>query len=292
MSKKRLSIVIVTYNSEKIIKQCLDSIFQNNDISEGLEVIVVDNSSENQDELFSMLNKNYFGKVVLIKNDKNGGYGQGNNVGIKASTSPYIMIMNPDVTLHTPIFKAQIELFERNNKLGIIGLQQYENDELFKNDSFIIKMPKLSYLFLLKIYRKLNVFNRHFFCFSGACFFIRKTTFDEAGWFDERIFLYGEESDLQYRVINRSRSNKLFYNKEHGYIHKQHNRDLSIKAHVEGFKSFLILGETQGISRRRMGRVILRYYKQLSFLIGFKNRSVSEFYKSLTSELEQKIKAL
>lgn len=292
MSRKKLSIIIVTYNSEKLITNCIDSIFEFNDIGDDLEIIVVDNSSKHQEELFLMLEKKYYGKLTLIKNSKNGGYGQGNNVGIQASTAPYIMIMNPDVTLFMPVFKNQIKTFEEHQKIGIIGLQQYENIDLIKNDSFIVRMPYISNLILLKIYRKLNIFNKNFFCFSGACFFIRKSTFLEAGSFDERIFLYGEETDLQYRVVKNSKANQLIYKKDFGYIHPQHNRDFSSKTYIDGFKSFLILGETQGISKLKMKNDIINYYKRLSFLFSFKNKEASSFYKALIIELEETFKQL
>lgn len=99
-----ISIVIVTYNSTKDIIGCLDSIYKNNDIGCNLEIIIVDNNSSDINELQSILHSCY-PEVKLLRNSCNGGYGQGNNIGIKSSTSPIILIMNPDVRLFFPIFK-------------------------------------------------------------------------------------------------------------------------------------------------------------------------------------------
>ena len=108
---KRLSIVIVTYKSEEDIYDCLQSIWQYNDIpNEDLEVIVVDNSPESE-MMFSKLRELYKNDIVLIHNTHNGGYGQGNNVGIKQAKAPTIMIMNPDVRLCQPIFRTALEAF-------------------------------------------------------------------------------------------------------------------------------------------------------------------------------------
>ena len=95
---KKLSIVIVTYNSEKDIFDCISSIYKHNDIDEqDLEVIVVDNNSPNGKAMFRQLNKQFGNRITLFGNDHNGGYGQGNNVGIRLASSPVVMIMNPDV---------------------------------------------------------------------------------------------------------------------------------------------------------------------------------------------------
>ena len=108
MGEKKISIVIVTYNSENVIFRCLDSVFKYNDIKDCIEVIVVDNNSQNQLQMFSDICGRYGNKVILLSNPQNGGYGQGNNIGIKASTAPIILIMNPDVSLFFPIFEKAI----------------------------------------------------------------------------------------------------------------------------------------------------------------------------------------
>ena len=74
----RLSLIILTYNSEKDIYDCLQSVYQYNDIGNSLEVIVVDNFTQMRDKI----NLQY-PDVKVIANTKNGGYGQGNNIGIR-----------------------------------------------------------------------------------------------------------------------------------------------------------------------------------------------------------------
>ena len=91
---KRVSVIIVTYNSEKHIYDCLSSIYRYNDIGDLLEVIIVDNNSCNKDLMFESINRLY-PQTKLIDNPKNGGYGQGNNMGVKNSLGDIILIMNP-----------------------------------------------------------------------------------------------------------------------------------------------------------------------------------------------------
>lgn len=96
---KELSVIIVTYNSEPDIYGCLEALFAHNDLGEALEVIVVDNNSSCFAHMQDELKRLYGDKVKVCSNKQNGGYGQGNNIGIKHATSPVIMIMNPDVRL-------------------------------------------------------------------------------------------------------------------------------------------------------------------------------------------------
>ena len=72
---KKLSIIIVTYNSEKDIYDCLDSIYSHCDIPiKELEVIIVDNNSTDCDTMFNKLKTLWGEDIILIKNSSNGGY--------------------------------------------------------------------------------------------------------------------------------------------------------------------------------------------------------------------------
>ena len=122
---KRVSIIIVTYNSEKEIYDCVRSIQQYADIpSEEIELIIVDNNSQHTDLMFEKLNEVWGEDIVLIKNTHNGGYGQGNNVGIRHSHAPIIMIMNPDVRLHKRIFRNALSFFNSNQNTVMLGMTQ------------------------------------------------------------------------------------------------------------------------------------------------------------------------
>ncbi len=115
---KKISTVIVTYNSEAHIYDCLDSLFKYNDIGDDLEVIVVDNCSQKFTDMKDRIENKYAKSVTVISNLCNGGYGQGNNVGIKASHAPIIMIMNPDVRLVMPVFHDCWRIMNERPKIG------------------------------------------------------------------------------------------------------------------------------------------------------------------------------
>ena len=103
-----LSVIILTHNSENDIYQCLESVYQHNDIGKELEVIIVDNQSTNFASMRDGIVQRY-PQVIITQNTHNGGYGQGNNVGIRMAQAPIIAIMNPDVRITHPIFKEMLQ---------------------------------------------------------------------------------------------------------------------------------------------------------------------------------------
>ena len=173
-SVKRLSVIIVTYRSERDIYDCLRSLWQHCDIpKEQLEVIVVDNSPES-DGMFARLRQLYGQELLLIHNTHNGGYGQGNNVGIRQASAPVILIMNPDVRLIEPVFKTAVEAFENDTALCMYGMKQMLSDTVKSPLSFDCTNAMNGYAapVVSSLCNKLDLFLPRWMYLSGACFFI------------------------------------------------------------------------------------------------------------------------
>lgn len=238
---KLLSVIIVTYNSQHLIEKCLDNLFLHNDINNALEVIIVDNSkNENSINMFTFIASKYHSKVILIKNDRNGGYGQGNNIGIKAAKGKYIAIMNPDITMTEPLFNDAISKFENNQNLSIIGYKQMGAYDL----SFFIRpeyfFPLLGSI-LTKFSNKINFFDKNHMFLSGAFFFARKQCFEIIGFFDENLFLNCEEPDITLRVLALKKD--ILFEKRKKYIHEIEGRKImsetSFRFLLESFLYYL-----------------------------------------------------
>lgn len=198
---KKLSVIIVTYNSEKHIYDCLESLFKYNDIGEALEVIVVDNCSKKYEEMAEEIAARYSQSVQVIQNTKNGGYGQGNNVGIRASKAPYIMIMNPDVRMCEPIFQKVLEKFDGDDSILLYGIKQYHQDgRPGKSLGWTTRCNPYIYEPLRYIFCKMDIYWQRYMFFNGSCFFVRKSSFEHVGLFDEKIFMYCEEDDIHGRL--------------------------------------------------------------------------------------------
>jgi len=196
--EKKLSIVIVTYNSERLIFDCLNSIFKNNDIGDELEIIIVDNCSDDRERVFKRIKSEYSFDIVLINSPVNKGYGHGNNQGVKSSNSPLIIVMNPDVRLVEPIFRKIIKKFDINQNIGMMGVRFINRTShlYYKpEDNNLIKMLFGSFFI------KIGCYNINEMFFSGSFLIFNKKSFIKAGSFDENIFMFYEEPDISNRIL-------------------------------------------------------------------------------------------
>ena len=192
MITKRLFIIILTYNSEKDIYPCLESVYQHNDIGEGLEVILVDNQSRDFAGMQQEIAQRY-PEVIITQNT------QGNNVGIRMAQAPVVAIMNPDVRLMQPIFAAALQALQ-NDTIMCGGKQMHTPTQL--GWSYAFDYNAMSYLQvpLRNIYKRFDYYDYRHMYLSGAFFFIKKECFEQIGMFDEQIFMYGEECDIHLRL--------------------------------------------------------------------------------------------
>ena len=98
MKHKCLSIVIVNYLNYSLTEKCVDSVIENVDNID-YEIIIVDNCSPN--ESYEILNRKYgnYNNITVFKNEKNDGFGFGNNIGAKKAKGEYLLFLNPDVII-------------------------------------------------------------------------------------------------------------------------------------------------------------------------------------------------
>lgn len=203
---KKISIIIVTYNSINVIEDCLRSIERHNDIGNNLEVIIVDNSPVFEIEKFVKKMKLEL-NLKLIHNPKNGGFGHGNNIGVNVSQGEILFILNADTILIEPVFSYIIKQFE-DSALTAAGFKLIGKDGVI-NNSFAL-FPEYNYIYFFVPMKLL-----HFLVFRlgllsklifpwGADLLVRKKDFIKSGMFDEKIFLCNEEPDLIKRLsINK-----------------------------------------------------------------------------------------
>jgi GT2 family glycosyltransferase len=294
----KISIVIVTYNSENHIFDCLESVFLHNDIGDQLEIIVVDNSIKDSEPMFNAISKCYpNNRIKLIKNEFNGGYGQGNNVGVRNASSPIIMIMNPDVRLLQSVFVKSLSHFA-NPKTVMLGMKQMINP-VKRGLSFMVKLdtdPILA-VFETILFNKLQLYNPCRMYFSGASFFIRKKDFEDLGMFDENVFMYGEENDLHHRLRTDRRRLNIIYDRKMSYLHLVDNRPPTIQSAINmlnaSFSFYKKNGyDEQKIIKREIKREIRRanFFRIIELLKKNDTRVAyySEWLTVLNGKLEKK----
>lgn len=257
---KKITIVILTYNSEKDIFDCLQTVYQYNDIGDDLEVIVVDNNSLGVDKMFSNIAQIY-PNVILVKNSTNAGYGAGNNVGIKIASAPIIMIMNPDVRLLEPIFSSALNSFQ-DNSVVLYGMKQMlpsgnEGPSFFWT---LLDNSVLGTFLSLKIFRPKDWYLQNKMYISGACFFVRKSDFEKVGLFDENLFLYAEEDDIRIRLLSLG-NRKIIYDKNKKYLHFFEDREVTLKKLHRLFVSKCYLCSKNGVNLKYPLKWEKQYYR-------------------------------
>ena len=115
--KKNIFTVIVTYNSGKVINDCLRSLCKKSEINDN-NIIIVDNNS--QDNTIQLI-KQSFNNVKLNKLSDNKGFSKAVNIGIKQALTrraDYILLLNPDTLVETSL-RHSLKLFDKDNRLGV-----------------------------------------------------------------------------------------------------------------------------------------------------------------------------
>ena len=227
--KMKLSIVIVNYNVEYFLDQCLNSVFKAMKNIDG-EVFVVDNDSI--DGSNEMVRKKY-PHVKLIANKKNVGFSVANNQAIRISEGEYVLLLNPDTVVEHDTFEKCINFMDKNPDAGGLGVKMLDGSGKFLPESkrglptpstAFYKMFGLSSLFpRSKRFAKYHLGHlddnsiHKIEILPGAFMLLRKEALDKTGLLDEEFFMYGEDIDLSYRIIKAGYEN--YYYPETRIIH-------------------------------------------------------------------------
>ncbi len=225
-----VSIIIVTYNSARVIGACLDSLAS--DAASGLaEVIVVDNASS--DDSVRVVRDRY-SWATLITSGENLGYSKGVNLGIQSARGRFLLILNPDTVVRRGTLRKLIEFVEKTPDAGIVGPKLVFHDgtvQLSCRRFYTFRVLLMRRTPLGKIFKNSKAVSDHLMLdfdhdstrevdwLLGAAMFVRREAVDNVGMMDERFFLYFEDVDWCYRM--KQRGLKVYYLAdaviEHGY---------------------------------------------------------------------------
>lgn len=200
------SVIIVSFNTKRLTADCIQSILaQTVDVK--YEIIVVDNGSEDgsQQEI-----KEKFPEVVLISSPVNLGFGKANNLAAKEAKGKYLFFLNSDTLLLNNAIKLFTDHFEQHigSKLGCIGCNLLDHNLKINGNGG--KFPRIKLLLKnrikslkAKVIRrgKAENFSSEVEYILGADMFMMRNIFEQVNGFDERFFMYFEESDLQLRIF-------------------------------------------------------------------------------------------
>jgi len=206
-----LSIVIVSWNVRQDLIQCLESLYKY-PASGTSEVIVIDNASTDG-TIDAIATK--FPQAIVIVNNRNSGFAAANNQGIERAQGKYILLLNPDTTVHSGSLDILIRFMNENEDVGICGPQLLNKDGTIQPSvrcfpTFRGALYRHTVLRYLRIFRKeyKKWLMKDFDCKTGievdqvmgAALLVRKAVVDGIGIMDETFFMYYEEVDLCYRA--------------------------------------------------------------------------------------------
>ena len=209
----KLSVVIVNYNVRYFLELCLKSVEAATILIEA-EIIVVDNNSS--DKSCEMI-KQLFPNVRLLENEDNVGFSKANNQGVAVAKGEYICILNPDTVVAEDTFSQLITFSDSTKNIGIVSCKLIDGAGKFLPESKrnvptrLVAIKKL--IGLSKAYYVSSVGENELGkapVFVGAFMLLKRKLYEEVAGFDERYFMYGEDIDLSYSVLNAGYDNYYY----------------------------------------------------------------------------------
>ena len=214
-----LSVIIVSYKVPYFLEQTLLAALQ---AAEQLptQIIVVDNNS--QDNTPDLVREK-FPTVELIANTQNTGFATANNQGIVQAKGEYILFLNPDTAVQEDTFVKVVEFMQADPSIGGLGVHMIDGTGVFLPESkrgFPSPLVAFYKTFgLSKIFPRSPHFNQYHLGYleeyanhqvevlSGAFMVMPRAVLEEIGYWDEAFFMYGEDIDLSYRIVQAGYKN-------------------------------------------------------------------------------------
>ncbi len=213
----QVSVIIVNYKVRYFLELCVSSVRAALRGIQG-EIIVVDNHSG--DGSCEMLAEK-FPDVIRIENKQNTGFSKANNQGVSIAKGKYILILNPDTVIAEDSIAKLIHFYEENERPGICGVKLIDGTGNFLPESKrSVPTPWISVqkMFGISNAKKGKYYATHIgenevgkaAVLVGAFMFVSREKYLEAGGFDEAYFMYGEDIDLSYKMLQKGYDNYYF----------------------------------------------------------------------------------
>ena len=199
-----VSIIIPNFNGRDYLDECLTSVFSARYPHEKLEVIMVDNASN--DGSIDFIRKN-FPDVKVVANNKNMGFAPAINIGAKSSRSECLVVLNNDLRVHDDWLVELVAAISSGSEVGCAGslVLNWDGDKIdfaggvvnFEGKGFQIGFGEKVDDYLSKL--SSSLYPRYLFV-NGSSFIIRRSLFNEIGGMDEDFFAYYDDIDFGWRI--------------------------------------------------------------------------------------------
>lgn len=223
----KTAIVIVTWNSEKDIRECLDPLME---LPENWEIWVSDNDS--RDATVDVVRSNY-PRVQLVENGDNLGFAKGCNAAIRKTNADYVLLLNPDSIAGPEALLGSVNEIRKDKSIGALGIGVARaNGELgesaFPFPSLTVRIVESFglYRFFSDQWKEDNLQNEFFKhdkvkvvdWLGGAFLLMPKAVLDRIDGVPEDYFMFGEDIDLCYKI--REMGLNVVFNPKYTVLHK------------------------------------------------------------------------
>jgi hypothetical protein len=201
-----MSVVLVCWNNKTYLDPCLRSLYESG-LKSTFDVVVVDNGSTDGSQ--QMLEEKY-PAVKLIQNAGNVGLGKASNQGIEATNGFYVLLLNNDTIVNGAALDGLVEFLANHPEAGAVGGILLNPDGSFQSGygkfstltEELLVATGLGDLFKdgYPLHGRSDQIESVGWM-SSACLLLNRGALDQVGLLDEEYFIYGDEVDLQYRLI-------------------------------------------------------------------------------------------
>jgi len=205
-----VSIIVVSWNTREILRDCLRSIYeQAGDVS--FEIIVVDNgSTDGSAEMVAAR----FTAVQLIANPENRGFAAANNQGMALARGRYVLLLNSDTIVLNGAIAKSVAFADAHVGAAVVGCRVWNAERVVQNSCFLFPSALNLMLFATygyKLFPKSRFWGREMMTYwdhrevrpvdvvSGCYMLVRRAVIEQVGMMDEAFFIYAEETDWCYR---------------------------------------------------------------------------------------------
>ncbi|MDI6856553.1 MAG: glycosyltransferase family 2 protein [Candidatus Thermoplasmatota archaeon] len=198
MHYPKVSIVVLNLNGVKDTIECLESLRKIT--YPNYKVIVVDNGSTGSD--VKILREKFGNFIYIIENDRNYGFAEGNNIGIRYALEnqnpEYVFLLNNDTIVDRTFLEEIVKVAESDESISSVSPTIYKYDEPDKLDWIPTKEVSL-WTCKTKQQVDINTTNEKVECVTSGCWMIKTKVFDKIGLLDSRLFFGGDEQDWWIR---------------------------------------------------------------------------------------------
>ena len=223
-----VSVCIVTYRARDLLRDCLQSLYQNTQVT--FDVIVVDNAS--QDGVVEMLQQE-FPEICLVENQANDGYTRPMNQALRLGRGRYLLQLNPDTLVMPEAIDRLVAFMDEHPEAGICGPKVLNRDRSLQKPcrrGESRPWAVLTYfLGLSALFPRSRLFSQYLVTYldedeinavdgvAGSCMMMRGALIEQIGYLDERFFAYQEDADICFRA--RQAGWKVYYMPRAQIIH-------------------------------------------------------------------------